>query len=341
MRESYLNQVLKQKINRVSEIEVHLFEYCNLNCSFCGQDHNSKVGFESIVAKSFDVINFIKTSPLDDHIINVMGGEIFNDLIPDKLFEDYYKFADGIIDYCRKNNQAVKINFVTNLVFKKTERVLELLGRLNCEFPVNLSTSYDFEGRGFAGVVNSIFAQNLYRFQDFIYTIGFVLTAPSIHNLLTKKDKFLEKIYEDFTLYFDYYVPEERNSDILMPSDQQLYDAFIFTAQNYPNIYPIRDWLKNEKNKMTCFSLNKVTILPDGKQVTCRYLEYEEGQFKNPVEYKSNENIIESYIEENKCLSCSWYERCSFRCFVQADWVKRERMEGCLYAKFYETMLVS
>ena len=123
-----------------------------------------------------------------------------------------------------------------------------------------------------------------------------------------------------------------------MPSDQELYDAFVYAATHYPNVYPVRGWLENKENKMTCYSLNKITILPDGKQVTCRYLSYKEGSFKNPIDYKSNANIVTSYIEKHNCLSCKHYDRCSFRCFVQADWVKREEMPGCLYAKFFDAM---
>ena len=41
---SYLNKALKSKLPDSTEIELHLFEFCNLNCAFCGQDHDSTVG---------------------------------------------------------------------------------------------------------------------------------------------------------------------------------------------------------------------------------------------------------------------------------------------------------
>lgn len=341
MDEYILKQLLQNKVNDSTEIEIHLFEFCNLNCRFCGQDHDSKVGFDSIVEKSLEVIAFIHKSPLEKHIVNIMGGEVFNDLIPDELFEHYLEFAQNILKYADENNQYVTMNWVTNLIFKKKERVWNLLENLSdYNGKVNLSTSYDFEGRGYAGQVNSLFAKNLYEFKEKIYTIGFVLTSPAIKNFIEGHDPFFEKIKNDFVLYFDYYVPEEKNCTELMPSDKELYDAFVYAATHYPNIYPVRDWLENKSNKMTCYSLNKITILPDGKKVTCRYLSYADGSFKNTLDYNSNANIISSYLDKNECLSCIYYERCTFRCFVQADWVRREEMEGCLYKHFFDIMQV-
>jgi radical SAM protein with 4Fe4S-binding SPASM domain len=216
--------------------------------------------------------------------------------------------------------------------------LLEKLRLIN--FETNLSTSYDFQGRGYAGKINSLFARNLKEFKEYIYTIGFVLTSPAIENFLNNHDPYFEMIYKDYTLYFDYYVPEENNCDVLMPSDEELYNAFIYTATHYPNIYPVKDWVENLENKMTCYSLNKLTVLPNGEHVTCRYLSYKKGSFENDIEYKSNSNIITSYIDKNECLSCEWYDRCSLRCFVQADWVKREKMDMCLYKKFFNEIIV-
>jgi molybdenum cofactor biosynthesis enzyme MoaA len=88
VNDELLNKLFGRKANDCTEIEIHLFEYCNLSCTFCGQDHDSKVGFDTIVAKSKDVTEFIKRSHKSDHILNIMGGEIFNDQIPDSLFDD-------------------------------------------------------------------------------------------------------------------------------------------------------------------------------------------------------------------------------------------------------------
>jgi radical SAM protein with 4Fe4S-binding SPASM domain len=112
--------------------------------------------------------------------------------------------------------------------------------------------------------------------------------------------------------------------------------AFLFLAKNYPKVSPIKDILENSQNKMTCYSLNKLTLLPDGREVKCRYMKYKEGDFKNTVDYSSNENIILGHLQENECLSCEWFSKCSFRCFVQADWAARQKTERCFLKSFFE-----
>ena len=47
--EEFLNQILKDKVTDAAEVEIHFFEYCNLACAFCGQDHDSQVGMNTIL----------------------------------------------------------------------------------------------------------------------------------------------------------------------------------------------------------------------------------------------------------------------------------------------------
>lgn len=333
-KNSYLRTVLKDKFPHSTEIELHLFEFCNLSCSFCGQDHNSKEGMESIVKKADRVIEFMHSSNLNSHTINVMGGEIFNDEIPANIFNDYITFIKNIAEAAEKHKYQVRFNLVTNLLFQKN-RVL--VDNIISMFPdrVMLSTSYDFSGRGYDINKQMLFKQNLERYKKSIGIIGFVLTKPSIKKLLRDEDHFFKEIlYPNYPLYFDFYVPENA-SDKMMPSEQELLNAMLYVADHYSNIYPIKDLLENEQNKMTCFSPNKLTILPDGKEVTCRYLDYKPEDFLTPINYNSNENIIEAHLERNNCLSCEWYSRCQFRCFVQADYSRLERLSDCYIRTFF------
>jgi MoaA/NifB/PqqE/SkfB family radical SAM enzyme len=332
----FLKHVLKDKVPDSTEIELHLFEFCNLSCSFCGQDHDSEEGLNTVSEKAKQVIDFMQKSGKTSHIVNSMGGEIFNDLVPDETLSQYWDFYTEINDWCISNNHKVRFNWVTNLIFQKSERVLDLITRMrNVSGNAYISTSYDFAGRGLDINKTIQFDANLKKFGDWITVIGFVMTKPAIRKILTKTDKFFsENLYKNYTLYFDYYVPELR-SDKNMPSEQEMLDCMLFIAKNYPNIYPIKDLIVNEHNKMTCYSMNKVTILPSGKEVTCRYLDYEPVQFINKIDYKSNSNIIEAHLERNKCLGCKWFDRCAFRCFVQADWAELERTKECLFREFF------
>lgn len=332
--EEFLNNVLGNKVPESSEIELHLFEFCNLACSFCGQDHDSKEGMNTIVEKAHQVIDFIDASPLNHHTINVMGGEIFNDLIGEETFTDYIKFYKIIRSYCLAHKQTVRFNFVTNLIFSKNRYQVERL--LNCCPEIHLSTSYDFAGRGLDINRMMQYKKNLQDFKSRIGVVGFVLSKPSIKKLLRNEDKFFKEVlYPNYPLYFDWYVPEN-SSDKMLPSEQEMLDALLFVAEHYPKIAPVSDLLENTQNKMTCFSLNKTTILPSGREVKCRYLTYEQEQFKTPIDYSTNAGIINSHLERHDCFSCEWFSRCQFRCFVQADWATLERLDTCLFKTFFD-----
>lgn len=333
-KEQLLRGMLQSKLPHSTEIELHLFEYCNLSCSFCGQDHDSKEGMNTIRQKAAQVIDFMDASELTNHTVNIMGGEIFNDDIPPFIFDDYMAFYKMIRSYCIHTKQTVRFNFVTNLIFSKNIEHVERL--LYFAQDAYLSTSYDFAGRGLDINRTLQFKANLERFKDRIGVVGFVLSRPSIRKFIADKDKyFKEVLYPNYPLYFDWYVPEG-SADKMLPSEQEMLDAFLYAAKHYPKIAPVSDLLENEENEMTCFSLHKTTILPSGKEVTCRYLEYEQEQFKTTIDYSTNADIIQSHLERNDCFGCEWFKRCQFRCFVQSDWAALERLPKCMFKTFFE-----
>ena len=180
-----------------------------------------------------------------------------------------------------------------------------------------------------------VFKKNLEHFKARVGVVGFVLSRPSIRKLIERKDKYFETVlYPNYPLYFDWYVPEN-SSDKMLPSEREMLDALRFVADHYPQIAPVKDLLENEHNTMTCFSLNKTTIVPNGSQRTCRYLDYKPEQFLTAIDYDTNAGIIQSHLERHDCLSCEWYNRCQFRCFVQADWATLEREEVCIFKTFF------
>lgn len=338
-KDQFLSNLLSRKLPDSSEIELHLFELCNLRCQFCGQDHEDKTGFDLILEKAGPVKEFIFKNNKTSHILNIMGGEIFNDELPDAIIKKYEELALDIDGFAKKNGHNCTFNWVTNLIFNKNDRVDNFLRRLdNWNIRSNISSSYDFTGRKNSLWSQDLFKKNLEHYKDRVFTIGFVLTKPAIKNLITKSDTFFDYLYKNYPLYFDYYVPES-GANSLMPSDEELLDAYLFIANNYPSISPVKELLENNHNKMTCYSLNKLTLLPSGREVKCRYLNYESGQFAHEVDYSTNANIIEAHLEENECLSCQWFDRCGFRCFVQADWAKRKKSETCIFKSFFKEVL--
>lgn len=332
----FLTELLKEKIPDSSEIELHLFEFCNLRCHFCGQDHGDKTGMDQIQSKIPRIMEFIQKNRKNSHIINIMGGEIFNDEIPDALFSEYFKMAEAIHIQAKNGGHHVHFNWVTNLVYEKHQRVRSFLQQLrSVGIETQLSTSYDFAGRKNKTWISELFKKNILEFKDDIYTVGFVLTKPAIEFLITGHDEYFEFLYQNYPLYFDYYVPEN-GASVLMPTDDDLLNAYRFIAKNYPRVSPVQELLKNQKNRMTCYSLNKLTLLPDNREVKCRYLHYKDSDFKTPIDYSTNDGIIQTFLEENQCLSCEYFSKCQFRCFVQADWSKRQKATRCIFKTFFQ-----
>jgi len=335
IEEKVLRGLLDNKIPKASEATIHFFEKCNLNCSFCGQDHDSDVGLDSIVDKANETLEFIKKTGMKENTVNLMGGELFSDIINDETFDDYYKYYLILKEGCDDLGVKFQLNFVTNLIFRKNIGAVKSLMDLLPKDNVFISTSYDFAGRGLDINNSLLFKQNLITFKDRIRVVGFVMTRASIRKLMADKDKyFKEVLYPNFDLFFDYYVPEHKNAKYL-PSEQEMLDAFLFIARNYPKISPIRNMIENDHNELTCPSLNKITKRPDGSEVTCRMLRYDQEDFHTKMDLNSNVSIINSHMQRSGCLGCEWFNKCMFRCFVQHDWVHLEKMDECFIKTFF------
>jgi sulfatase maturation enzyme AslB (radical SAM superfamily) len=333
--EDFLKNLLAAKLPESSEVEIHAFEFCNLNCSFCGQDHDSTVGMNTIAEKAHQTVEFIMNSPLKKHTVNFMGGEIFNDAVGTEVFLQYLEFYEIIKEACRKMKVGFQINWVTNLIFTENREMVDWLMEKTGKHS-KISTSYDFAGRGLNLNRRLMFEFNMARYKKYIGVVGFVFTAPAIRKLIAGKDKyFLDVLYPNYPLYFDWYVPE-KSAAKMMPSEQEMLDGLLFLAERFPQVEPVKSLLENKENKMTCFSLNKTTIQPDGTEVKCRYMEYDDMEFLSEVDYSTNANIIQKHLDRHDCLSCEWYDKCQFRCFVNADWAKLERLSECMFKLFFD-----
>lgn len=335
--ETFIKAILKNKIPDEAEIEVSLFQICGLKCAFCWQDHDDKTGLESIVGKIEPITEFVKSNPSKKFNVCLMGGEIFEEAREDQHYEDYFTLIQGVNANAEPLGKKVKWILVTNLLFKDPTRVLAFTERLN-EAGVEwcISSSLDFHGRPVKHSIETLWHKNVLRFKDHIGTINMVLTGPTIRRFLDRNTdrSYFDYLYrEGFPLSFDYYTPES-NAELLVPSDEELLNFFLEVARNYPQMEPMKAWLENEFNQMSCMSLNKLTILPNNRMVTCRQLEYGGNDFQHQIHYESNANIIQSFITKKECLSCPYFGRCGFSCFVLDDHVyfsQRQKLSECLY----------
>lgn len=326
--------LLEKKRDDEQEYTLHLFEYCNLRCIFCWQDHENKVGIDDVVSKLAPIEEFLKKESRQSVVFNAMGGEIFADEIFDcNLLIAYKELALGIYKLGLKYNKKIKINWVTNLVTSKIALIESLLAFCEAhDINSQLVTSYDAKGRF---NVNDfiVFKQNMEYFGKRIKCISMLLNNHNIKHILKDTDQYFKKLYnEGYYIYFDYYMPDG-SADVQAPSDQQLYDVFKHLIDKYPNVHPIADWINNDSNKASCRSSK--LVLADNTMCMCGNLVVNDTQaikfYKSDIKPMDNSAIENSFLEKYDCASCEYLDRCTFGCFMQHDNKFREELDECVY----------
>lgn len=347
--DEFIRKVFKQKAPDYTEIEISFFELCNLHCRFCWQDNYNPTGINTIVDKADIVIEYLKTQKeklLDNIQVHMLGGELFEDTID--YFEDYYQFIAKIQKHYEEHlpGKSMKYVFLTNMNFqkdetlKKLEAFLNRLKAINCKFV--LTTSWDPTGRPLAGETTTRFHHNITYFKEYISEVTFVLTKQTIRRILDDKTPYLDLLNkEGFNIDYDYYMPTSA-VDALMPSDRELYEVMSCMIKRFPYIHKLEVFTNKHPNftgRLTCGSLHKITILPDGTLTNCRHLDYDQKDFETEIFNESNSSMIMKYISKKECLSCPYFIRCPLSCFVMSDHKKftgQKELDECLYKKVYK-----
>lgn len=339
--ESVLRELLGLKAPPRTEIEVSFFQLCNLRCAMCWQDHDDATGITTIVDKSNTVIEYLQKSDhlRDDINVTMTGGELFEDSID--YFAQYLLFMQNINTYAKTlPGKRVSFTLITSLNFsqptlQKLIIFLQQLDELGIDYAV--ATSWDPTGRPVGREISTQFHRNLIRLKEYVAGITTVLTRPTIKALM-KGDTYFDLLYGKFSMDFDYYVPTAA-AKALMPSDVELKEFFLFALEKYPKVPILQAWQLGEVNPISCGSLNKITMLPDGSLVTCRQIKYDAADFKSDIVQNSNANIIERYIKNNECLSCEHFFKCTMSCFVMNDhreYLGRKELSYCLYKDIFK-----
>ena len=316
---------LHEKRASTGEIIVILFEFCDLSCLFCNQDHDSILGIDTIVDKFDQVKSSINTLSLKgkkDFSIHIMGGELFSDKLEDKVFSDYEKLTNLIRDYCILKNIPVKICFVTNFIWSKKDRVKDFLNKTNVE----VMSSYDPSGR-FNPTTFEIFKQNIQEFKQYITTVSVVITKPTIEKFIKNQVPFFDYLYNNFLVFFDYYGPE-KNSKFLLPKDTEVRDFMKYIVDNWPNVAPVKDFFNKTKNKMTC--MDTYTVMSTGKFGGCGQFEHLEKVI--PLKLVTEQKWFDNY----NCFECEHFQRCSLGCFMSNHIKDMRTQQECWLKEVYD-----
>ena len=325
--------LLEKKRDPEQEYTLHLFEYCNLRCAFCWQDHENRVGIDTVIQKLEPIEKFLQAERRESIVFNAMGGEVFApEIFGPELLQAYKDLSLGIKNLGIKYNKKVKVNWVTNLVTNKYAQIDDLIAYSNSiDLPAFIVTSYDPRGRF---NVNDFmqFTKSIEYFGDRVKCVSMLLNSPSINYLLKDKDPYFKYLYESGKyIYFDYYSPDE-SAEAQSPTDQQLYDFFKFLIQNYPKVDPVKSWLENDTNYMTCRTSK--LVLADGTMCQCGNLMQDEKVikfYKSDLKPNDNSGIENNFLEKYDCVTCEYLNRCGLGCFMSHDYKFREELDECVY----------
>jgi len=338
-----IKSLIGKKAPNYTEIEVSFFQLCALHCRFCWQDTYDPTGVSSIVDKADTAIAYLfsQKEKLQPNIqVHLLGGELFED--SNDYYDQYLEFILKIKKHCDLNLVDKKLMFVflTNMNFKleSTKKKLEIFLEKLTNFNINfiLTTSWDPTGRPLKGEESTNFHQNITYFKKYLAEITFVLTKTTINKMLREDIPYLDLLYNSgFKIDYDYYMPTTQ-FDSLMPSDRDLLNIFRLMLKKYPKISKLKSFVNKdiEIGKLTCASLNKITILPDGTITNCRHLNYDQSHFATEIFNESNSEMILNFVTKKECLSCNYFNKCPMSCFVMADhkkFLENQELNECFY----------
>lgn len=325
---SFVAELLKNKLPDIAEVEIFLFEHCNLRCVHCFQDHEARIGMSeaAILYKAELVGDFLERNKLKQYTLNVMGGELFQDELLDLYLPVYTKFIERVQEFATKTGKTVNFNFVTNLLCTRPEFMDWLV-----KHDLKVSTSYDPTGR-FNAAQFELFKQNVELYRDRISIVTGVATKQNIDAIL-KGDEYFTYLYENFPFYWDQLTPGPTVPKVLMPKQSEFLTFLKHLIDHYPDCLNVIAYTDQKERAMSCPSMNKLLIEADNHTSGCRIKKHKEQSviFLTPVK-DTNDQLIENFVDKYDCLSCEYFKTCTFSCFVKHDWKQLvEDVDGCVY----------
>ena len=326
-------ELIDKKIIDYAELVICLFDHCNLKCVFCPQDHNNTQGAseKEILSKVPGIVEWINNNKRSKYFkLHIMGGEIFQDIwIENQFLSIYQKFIDEIKSKVDSEKTLV-FNFVTNLVFFETKKVLDFLKENN----LKISVSYDSHGR-FTNTQFDIFKNNIEIFKDKIEMISLVMTKQNIEAVI-KGDSYFDYLYNNFKCDWDSFLPSVSVSETLMPKESDLLKFYKHLVDNYPSCLNISYFTEDSReNRMSCTRGNSYTVMYDGTNpVGCSgSVLLGDSSTKN----LGSTIIIQKFFDQYNCFECEYFKKCPFTCFIKNDYKKIVRDVGeCVFKETFK-----
>lgn len=327
-------KIIDKKVIDWSEIVLCLFEHCNLSCAFCPQNHSSILGAseEEILNKVSTITQYIKRNDRSKHfIINTMGGELLQDVWIDKGFLNIYSKLIQQVKEKISSDKTVVFNFVTNLIFDKTDLIIDFIKKNN----IILSVSYDIVGR-FNTTALETFKRNIDILKPYIRMISCVLTKQNIQKIVAG-DEYFDYLYNNFEIHFDSLLPSvtRKTNVFMMPAESETFKFYKLCVDKYPKMLNIEPFLNGKtNNRMSCTKGNSLTIMPDGSipRGCSGAVLLQDANTKD----LGGTKIIENFMKKYNCFECEFFQRCPFTCFIKQDFKFIEHdMKECVFKETF------
>ncbi len=326
--------------SKTFELSITPVSPCNLSCEFClhqsdlakrlparsegvkklleEQNINYVANSVNECSKEYDMINW-----------NLFGGELLMDGIP----QDQIDLYETIIKTLKaKINKPMRVCFLTNGVFKKRERILNLLENTGAK----IAFSYDPVGRYATPEQRQLFEDNYEFFRSTGHLVGLSMTLskPTIDSIIDG-DPFFNRVAENNTsVSCCYYLESGTEADTkYQPSQEDLTRFFVWAMRKkYYFLDVIKDFLMSsipcymkfaQKHCSCGDSLDglvntdgTVAFMPCMKRLslavdTTSYLEGYQHNHKDIYSFESTEEMVS---EKFGCYYCEYSAACPRTC---------------------------
>lgn len=225
--------ISRYKYTDCYELAIPLINSCNMACEFCfeNQKHEKKPKErpERILTILDKVIPYmqeeLKKHKYKQIDLKLWGGELFYDALQDEVIDAYREFVFRL-------KAALKLPFtivyLSNGMFRKTERVLSLLN----DTDGYISISYDPVGRFFTDGQRKLFKHNIewFRKHQRLESVSITLTRPTIEAYVAG-DEIYNSLSTDLPHIVNFYLPN-KDWKKYVPSWKDYYDFCQWAIKN-------------------------------------------------------------------------------------------------------------
>lgn len=327
-----------------------LFEACNLRCKFCLEAHeNTKIDLNWIHSIPQLLVDRFKEEykkyPNTKEIaIRMWGGELFYDTLPDTLFDEYRKLISNFKKVFKEIFPDITLIFlwVSNGVYKKTDRVLKLLHDTNSK----LNISYDPIDRFKTEEQKNLMLTNAKYFNslDLLEEISITLTKPNILEYCNDLTH-LQNLQFTQKIDINYYIPNI-NWKTLLPSDDDLFLFFKTCLINkFYNILDLQKILNSfcfpeREKEFICGCHKHLSACKDCVTYNCvktSSILPNEDFYGNLEISEDNVSQIKANLGKNKrgCVYCKYFIQCPRFCWTSILY-KNYKTTNCPFKQLYE-----